>query len=147
NDFVSPDGKLDQLARYEREYKQYEHLPQPRITATHADVDLRPEAQSMRAEVVYTVRNPHAVAIPDVHLQMGDDRALADVDLGGQVLLRQDAELGYRIYRLDAPLQPGEERQFRFRVDYHPEGITNGTAQSRFVDNGSFFNNGLFPSF
>ena len=35
----------------------------------------------------------------------------------------------------------------RFRVDYHPRGITNSTAQTHFVENGSFFNNRLFPQF
>lgn len=147
NDYVTPEGQLDRLARYEREYKQYEHLPQPRIVASRSEVDLRPEKQSMTADVVYTVRNPHPAPITDVHLQMIDDRALASVDLGGQTLATHDEELGYRIYTLERPLQPDEQREFRFRVDYHPTGIGNGQAQSRIVDNGSFFNSGLFPSF
>src|SRR5690606_25273858 len=40
NDYVTPEGQLDRLARYEREYKQYEHLPQPRIVASRSEVDL-----------------------------------------------------------------------------------------------------------
>ncbi|HRO27513.1 MAG TPA: M1 family aminopeptidase [Luteimonas sp.] len=147
NDFVSPEAQLDRLARYEKEYRQYEHMPQPKIVASRSEIDLRPESQSMAAEIVYTVRNPHATAIADLHLQMIDDRALAQVDLGGAELAQHDAELGYRIYRLASPLQPGEQREFRFRVDYHPTGIVGRQAQTQFVDNGSFFNNRLFPSF
>ena len=146
NDFVSPEGRLDLQARYEKEYKRYEHLPQPKIVASRSRIDLRPETQSMTADVAYTVTNPHQAPIADVHVQMGDDRALASVDLGGQKLVRHDEELGYRIYRLDRALQPGERREFRFRVDYHPTGITNGQAQTRFVANGSFFNSRMFPS-
>jgi len=147
NDFVSPEGQLDRQARYEKEYKRYEHLPQPKIVASRSEIDLWPEKQSMTADVVYTVHNPHAAAIPDLHLQITDDRALAQVDLGGAGLAHHDEELGYRVYRLARPLQPGERREFRFRVDYHPTGITSSQAQTQFVDNGSFFNNGLFPSF
>ncbi len=147
NDYVSPQQRLDQMARYEKEYRQYEHLPQPKIVASRSDVDLRPETQSMTADVVYTVHNPHDTAIPEVHLQVVDHRALVSVDLGGEALVKDDEELGYRIYRLERPLQPGERREFRFRVDYHPRGITNTTAQTQFVENGSFFNNSLFPSF
>ncbi|MCR6662563.1 MAG: ABC transporter permease subunit [Luteimonas sp.] len=147
NDYTTPQQRLDRQARYEREYRQYERLPQPKIVGSRSEVDLRPETQSMTADVVYTVHNPHDVAIPDVHVQMMDDRALASVDLGGAELTRHDEELGYRIYRLDRPMQPGEQREFRFRVDYHPRGITNTQAQTQLVDNGSFFNNALFPSF
>ena len=147
NEYVTPEQQLDRQARYEKDYRRYENLPQPRIVSSRVDVDLRPETQSMLADVAYTVRNPHPSPIADVHLQMAQDEALASVDLGGQSLSKHDAELGYRIYRLERPLQPGEEREFRFRVDYHPRGITNATAQTQFVENGSFFNNGLFPSF
>ena len=148
NEYITPEQQLDRQARYEKEYRQYEQLPQARIIASHVDVDLHPETQSMTADIVYTVRNPHAVAIPDVHLQMIDDMALVSTDLGGGgAIVHHDKELGYRIYRLERAMQPGEQREFRFRVDYHPRGITNTTAQTQFVDNGSFFNNSLFPSF
>ena len=149
NEFRSPDEQLDLAARYEREYKQYETLPQPRIMASHSEVDLRPHAQSMTATIEYTVHNPHATPIADVHLQMANDEALVDVDLGGTAeLVHHDAPLGYRIYRLADPIQPGERREFRFAVDYHPTGIENSQAQTQFVDNGSFFNNSsAFPSF
>ena len=147
NDFVSPDGQLDLRARYERDYKQYESLPQPRIVASSSDIDLRPETQSMTGTLVYTVRNPHAAPIADVHIGMVEDHALVDVALGGQTLAQHDEPVGYRIYRLTTPLAPGEQREFRFKVDFHPTGITNGQAQTQFVENGSFFNSAMFPQF
>src|SRR5690606_34663337 len=146
NDYVSPDGQLDRQARYEKEYKRYEHLPQPKIVASRSDVDLRPETQSMTADVVYNGVNPHAPPIADVHGQMGDDEPLVSADLDGQTLARHDEELGYRICRLAQALQPGERREFRFRVDYHPNGITTAPAPTQFVANGSFFNSRMFPS-
>ena len=147
NEYVSPEGRLDQRARYEKEYRRYENLPQPKILASRSEIDLRPETQSVTADVTYTVHNPHQVPVTEVHLQVPEDRMLAEVDLGGAGLAVHDAELGYRIYRLAKPMQPGEQREFRFRIDYHPNGITAGMAQTRIVGNGSFFNSTLFPSF
>jgi len=147
NDFISPEQQLDLQARYEREYRQYKDLPQPKITAVQVDVDLRPETQSLRVDGVYRVRNPHATPISDVHVQMEDDRALASIDLGGAKLVKHDRLLGYRIYRLDRPLQAGEERAVRFKLDFHANGISNQVAQTRVVENGSFFNSRMFPMF
>ncbi|WP_312252484.1 M1 family aminopeptidase [Stenotrophomonas sp.] len=147
NDFRSPDQERDLRARYERELSRYRSLPQPRIVAVDNRVDLHPETQSVTIDADWTVRNTHATPISDVHLSMGDDRHLQRVDLGGQTLGFHDKDLGYRIYHLATPLQPGEERRFHFRVEQHPTGITSGQAQSQIVENGTFFNSTLLPSF
>ncbi len=147
NDFISPEGQLDLQARYEREYGKYKDLPQPKILASSIDVDLHPETQSMTVDGTYRVHNPHAKAIADIHVQMADDKALKSLDMGGAKLVSDDEPLGYRIYRLDRPLQPGEQRDFRFKLDFHPNGISNQVAQTQIVGNGSFFNNQIFPSF
>lgn len=147
NEYVSPEQMLDRQARYEREYRQYKDLPQPRIVAVHNDVDIRPETRSVRIDGRYRVRNTHAQPIAELHVAIADDRTLAAIDLGGATLAKHDAELGYRIYRLQQPLQPGEEREISFTVDRHPTGVTAERAQSEIVDNGSFFNSRLLPSF
>ncbi|MCD7097360.1 M1 family aminopeptidase [Stenotrophomonas sp. MMGLT7] len=147
NDFRSPEQQLDLQARYEREYRKYKGLPQPRILAVSVDIDLHPETRTLRVDGHYRVRNPHPSPIADVHVLMEDDKALAAIELGGAKLVHHDAPLGVRIYRLERPLQPGEEREFGFRLDYRPTGITNTVAQTRIVGNGSFFNNRMFPSF
>ncbi|WP_329837023.1 ABC transporter permease/M1 family aminopeptidase [Stenotrophomonas geniculata] len=147
NEFLSPDQQLDLQARYERELSKYRNLPQPRIVAVDNRVDLFPESQSMVIDANWTVRNTHATPIQDVHVSMGDDKQLIAVDLGGQTLSMHDADLGYRIYRLQKPLQPGETRSVHFRVVQKPNGITAGQAPSNIVDNGTFFNSRVLPSF
>lgn len=147
NEFLSPDETLDLQARYEREYRRYLDLPQPRIVSADVDVDLRPETQTMTAKGRYLVRNAGTAPISDVHVGMQDDETLVSIDLGGATLTRHDKDLGYRIYRLAEPLAPGAERRIDFEVKVAPDGITNGTAQSAIVGNGSFFNNRMFPSF
>lgn len=147
NDFLSPDDVLDLQARYEREFSQYRNLPQPKILVSSIDVDLRPETQSMKVRGVYRVHNPHATPITDVHVMMDDDKALSAIEMGGAKLSLHDKAFGYRIYRLDKPLQPGEEREISFDLDFHSNDITNQTAQQQIVENGSFVNSRMFPSF
>ncbi len=147
NPFLSPDDILDLQARYEREYKQYKRLPQPKIVATQIDVDLRPETQTMRASGVYRVRNPHTTPIAEIHVGMIDDKTLQSIDMGGAELIKRDEDMGYRIYRLKAPMQPGEERDIAFKIESAPNGITNDTAQTSIVENGSFFDSERFPWF
>ncbi len=147
NDYYAPDQLLDLQARYERELSGFRGLPQPRIVAVDNRVDLRPEDQTVRIDADWTVRNPHPTPIQDVHISMGDDEQLLAVDLGGQTLTRHERELGYRIYRLATPLQPGEQRHFHFRVEQTPTGITGEVGPTNIVDNGSFFDNRLLPSF
>lgn len=150
NSFLSPEQQLDLQARYERDYRKYKDLPQPRIIAVDNHVDLHPETQSVLIDATWTVRNTHSTPISEVHIGMQGrtgDRSLVQVDLGGQTLTLHDIPAGYRIYRLHTPVQPGQERVFRFRVDQHPHGLTAEQAQTELVANGSFFNNTLLPWF
>jgi ABC-type transport system involved in multi-copper enzyme maturation permease subunit len=147
NDFVSPDAQLDLQARYEREYKKTAHDPQPKILGVDIDVDLHPETQSLRAEGRYRVFNPHPQPVRTVYVTMNDDRALAMLDLGGAELVKHDKALGVRVYRLARAMAPGEAREFRFKINLHPHGLTNGAPDTRIVDNGTFFNSRMFPSF
>ncbi|MDC3961866.1 ABC transporter permease/M1 family aminopeptidase [Polyangium jinanense] len=147
NDYRSPEQKLDLSARYEKEYGAYKNLPQPKIKAASIQVDLRPETQVLRVDGVYRVENPHASPIQEVHVSLADDKALVAIDLGDAELVKHDAPLGYRIYRLKHPIQPGGEREVRFRLDSHANGITNEVQQTQIVENGSFFNNRMFPQF
>jgi ABC-2 type transport system permease protein len=147
NEYLSPDDTLDLQARYEREYKKYQKLEQPKIIAANIDVDLRPETQTMRASGIYRVRNPYAKPIAELHIGMADDKSLISIDLGAAELIKHDEALGYRIYRLKTPIAPGDERVVSFKVELAPNGITNNTAQSQIVDNGTFFNSQSFPTF
>ena len=152
NTFRSPSQQLDLQARYERDFKKYAALPQPKIIAIDIDVDLRPETQTMRATGTYRIRNPHATPLTEVHIQMQEDKTLTQLDFGnatdaGATLGLHDVDLGYRIYKLSQPLRPGAERDLHFTIELKPNGFDNTMAQTQIVENGSFFNSRVFPSF
>jgi len=147
NDYVPGDVALDRQQRYETEYRQYKDLAQPRITAVSTEVDLRPETRQVRIKGDYAIRNPHALPIADFHFQLFPQTELAMLDIGGAKLVSNDEPLGYRIYHLDTPMQPGETREMRFELVFAERGFGNGTGQTRIVENGSFFNSSVLPSF
>ena len=146
---VSPDGQLDLQARYERDYRKYKDLPQPRIAG-----GVRPTSTCIRkrsrcactACTACTTRMPTPIA--DSTCRCTDDKALVAIDLGGAKLALHDEPLGYRIYRLDQPLQPGEERDIALRPRLPPDRHHATTPRStQIVDNGTFFNSQMFPPF
>jgi ABC-type transport system involved in multi-copper enzyme maturation permease subunit len=147
NDYLTPNQQLDLQARYEKDFKKYKNTPQPRIIATSLDVDLRPEDQSVHFNGTYRIRNNHPHALKEIHIQMQDDKALTSIDFGKAKMSLHDKDVGYRIYTLEKPMLPGEERDMKFKVDVAEKGFTNSGNQSEIVENGSFFNNRMLPSF
>ena len=147
NDYMTPDQQLDVQARYETELKKYKDLPQPRIQAIDMAVDLRPEQQRATFKGTYRIKNMHAQALNEIHIQMNDDKTLTSIDFGKAKLTFHNEDLGYRIYTLATPMAPGEVRDMRFTVEVGEQGFPNGGNQSALVENGSFFNSQLMPSF
>ena len=147
NTYITPDQQLDLQARYEKDFKKYEKTPQPRIVATNLEVDLRPEDQSVSFKGSYRIRNNHQQPLKEIHIQMTDDQWLTSIEFGKATLSLHDKDIGYRIYTLANPMQPGEERNMNFVVDVAENGFSNSGNQSSVVENGSFFNNRMLPSF
>ena len=148
NDYIPGNVRLDQQADYENKYSQYKDIAQPRISAMSVDVDIYPEA--LRAEIRghYRLVNRHDAPIRDLHVtsQRQSDSKL-ELDFAVHTVELQDDTLGYAIYRLAKPLAPGEEMDFDFRMELAQRGFPNGRAQTAIVENGTFFNNSVFPQF
>lgn len=149
NEYVPGDVALDRRADYETKYRQYKDIAQPRITAMKVDVDLYPEVQRAKIRGHYRLVNRHAMPIQDLHVVtpggLRDDQL--ELRLPEHTTVLHDETLGYAIYRLAEPLVPGAEMDFDFQMELAEPGFPNGRAQTAVVDNGTFFNNGLFPQF
>lgn len=147
NRYTPADVAMDEQARYEQQFRQYRDLPQPKIVAVDNRVELHPETLSLRAQGRYTLANPHAAPIGEFHLSVDPDSKIEALEFGGAELVRNDERLGYRIYRLNRPMQPGERRELRFVQSRAQRGFANEPGQHAIVGNGSFFNSGIFPHF
>ena len=117
NDYDTSEDTQLHYAEYEKRFFRYAQLPQPLVRHVELDVALFPK--DIRAEVRgrYRLVNESDSPIEQVHVRLMDpDLNFVDVDLPAARLERNDEEFGYRIYRLDSPMQPGEARSLAFRT-------------------------------
>jgi ABC-2 type transport system permease protein len=148
NEYRTSFQQQELSVRYEKEYKQYEDLAQPRITASKVDVTLWPKEHRGRLAGTLTAVNKTSVAIPAVHVQIPAEADVASMTFNPPATKeKDDEELGYEIWRLAEPLQPGQGLTLAYDVSYAPKGFTNSGASTTIVDNGTFINSGLVPSF
>ncbi|HYI42807.1 MAG TPA: M1 family aminopeptidase [Sphingomicrobium sp.] len=138
NSFTTAEEQQRHLAEFEKRYFRYAGLPQPSVAALKLDVALYPE--QLRAEVSgsYQLVNASGRPIERVHLRlMNPDLDLAALDFPGAQLERDDTEFDYRIYRLDRPMQPGEQRSLSFRTVRQQRGFRAVDTEVRLSPNGT----------
>ncbi len=144
NTIVSEEDRDTYAADYEKTYKKYEGIPQPRIQSVRYAIDLVPERREATMRGDQIIANTHAKPIGELHLTL-DATLATTVSIDGAKLIRDDARLHYRIYRFDPPMQPGERRHMRFTVEKRTRGFENNVTTMQIVQNGTFFNNTIAP--
>ncbi len=149
NTYWADSEQLIFRAGYEQDLKQFEYLPQPKITDVNLKVELYPKTRDYTAEGYYTLTNPHDHAINEIHVQklIEDNITLDSVDLsGGATVDVQYENYGYYIYSLNKPLQPGASIKMNFKQSFITSGFENREFSTKVINNGTFFNNQDFPS-
>ena len=144
NKVESENDKQKMLADYEKTYKQYEHIPQPRVTDVHYNIALYPATRELVMQGQEQIKNETSKPIDALHLTLDHD-FISSIQLAGAQLAQNDKRLGYQIYKLTTPLAPGEERTMNFDVESHPKGFENSLTMTGIVQNGSFLNSGSVP--
>ena len=146
NEYVPGDVREERQARYERQYKQYEGIPQPKVTALYAEVDIYPERRAVDIRGNYILRNTTESRVDTLHLTVNPRLTVRGINAPGLQLQLDDDTLGYRIYELAAPLAPGASMALSFDVAIENPGFVNGGSNLNVVGNGTFFSNsGYLP--
>ncbi len=138
NDYRSPLANLRRQADLEKKYWKYHDLPQPSIAQMTVSIDLYPEERRAVTRGRYLLRNKAAQPITDIHLRWMHDLELTSAAVDAARLLLDDREHAYRIFRLDSPMLPGEERVLTFETRRWHRGFRNGPPNTRLVENGTF---------
>ncbi len=142
NDWRSSDETQSLQATAEKKYKRFEGIPQPRIAAVKANVDLHPERRAVYVDGSYVVTNRSGVPIRDLHVTWAAwTLTSCDVTIPSARLIHDDRVLGYRIYRLAQPLAPGRSLTMTYRTAFEPKGFPAGRANYRVAENGTFISN------
>lgn len=141
NNYVTEHDTEAAQANYEKKYKRYQYLPLPTVQKVYADVDIYPHRRDVHIKGHYVIGNETNGPLKELHVSYSPLVKLDEFSLQGATLLNDDSELGYRIYRLDKPMQPGDVRDVDFDVQWTTPGFANGGHSLKVTSNGTFFNN------
>ncbi|MEP6622532.1 MAG: hypothetical protein ABJE47_24635, partial [bacterium] len=139
---------------YERTFKKYATLVQPRITDVSAKVDLMPEQLAFKLGGTYTIVNTRQRPIDTLYVSLLPLRQYApNIGLDSMRFSRNatllsisDSTRGVFIYRLAAPLVPGDTIRLGFGIHYGAHGFANGAMNNDIAGNGTFLNSSYMPS-
>jgi hypothetical protein len=145
NQYQTSDDAEKFSADYERKYLKYERVPQPAISKVTLDVHLLPKERMLVADGRYDLVNKTSAPIREIHLRKGSESLeWLRLDVAGAHLVSDDKKFGYRIYRFDAPLQPGQTSKVTFRSRLWRRGFRASGPATDIISNGTFINNGEF---
>lgn len=129
------------VADYEKKYLKYEKLPQPSVSKVALKVDLYPSRIDAVIHGSYALTNLTKAVIPEVHVRTDNELAQSQIAFPGATLKYEDKPFGYRIFKLDRPMQPGETRVMNFVTERRQRGFRNNGNDTRLVPNGTFLTN------
>jgi len=140
-----PERDQDRLqAEYEKNYKKFQNLAQPRVLNVTYAIDLDPATRNMNMRGEYEIQNKSSAPISEIHFSIARDYD-SEIQISGASLTLDDTRLYYRIYKLTQPLQPQQEARVRFTVRSHNRGFENDVTNKELLQNGTFFNNLVAP--
>jgi ABC-2 type transport system permease protein len=133
-------------AGYERDFKKYEMLPQPKITAVDTVINIYPDRRSFEGTGKFTLQNKTAAPISDIHLTDAN-QSVTDVEFDRPFHRTFQAPRDlYAIYHLEQPLAPGDTVTLSFKVSHITHGFKDGGEPAQFAYNGTFFDSGYLPT-
>ena len=124
NQYKSAFRKETDKADYERQYKQYAVIPQPRINDVKLNVDIWPAQRTLNVKGRYVLQNKGTQPVSDIIVSQDNATTLYRVRFDQPVRNGlQDRTLGFYTYKLSKPLAPGALLAMEFELRYEPRGI------------------------
>lgn len=145
NEYLSNRDRREIQATYEREFKKYEHLPQPKVVSVDAQVDIFPERRSFSGTGHFVLENKTSQPIAQIHIT-NQQQSVSNVTFDRPFhIVSASPRNQYVIYALDKPLAPGETTNMTFNVGWESRGFLDGHERAELAYNGTFFDSGYFP--
>jgi ABC-type transport system involved in multi-copper enzyme maturation permease subunit len=139
--------KDDDRASYEKKYKPRENDPRPTMTANHIEVDIDPPSRSAVIRGVYTFENKTAMPISSVSVSLDPRASVKSFEFDrGSRKSTDDSRLGFYVFELERPMNPGETSSLQFDIAYRPRGFVLRDSDTHFAYNGTFFTSDYLPA-
>jgi ABC-2 type transport system permease protein len=140
NDYTSKNERKRLKADYEKKYARYDNAPQPGITDVSLAVDIFPEQRKADIQGYYVLTNKTHQPISEIYVNLSDRYITNENRLEFSkpaVLVHRGQEYGFRIFRLDSPLTPGEEIRLEFDLAARAEGFTENNPKNELARKGT----------
>ncbi len=145
--YIPSDVARQSQADYEKRYRKYLDVPQPKITDVKVDVDIYPHDRKVDVRGHYVIANKTGKPITDLHVLIPIEMKTVSLKFAPHDVVSEDRVNGYTIYRLKQPMAPGTTMDFDFVLQFWSRGFRNTPDDTHVVDNGTFINNTVFPHF
>ena len=146
NKLLGPTKREQLQADYEKTYSKIAGLPQPKIQSIQYKIDIFPESRNLKMHAVQSIANKSDQAIDRFYINLTPDFD-TQITIPRTKLEKDDQDLYTRTYLVDPPMQPGETLEMEYTIESRTRGIENQVSNTQLVQNGTFFNNGIAPSF
>lgn len=148
--YQTADAGEKQQAQYEKAYRRYLGMAQPRITDVNVDIAMHPHRRAVDITGHYTLVNKHDEPIDTLLVQLPtlDTREFRmTLRFAPHSVKLADKRQGFYLYKLATPLAPGASMPFGFTEHVAYPGFANEPTGERLIHNGTFLSNGMFPHF
>ncbi len=129
-----------QWVAFEKQYKKYQNANLPKITGIDYFIDLYPKERDVQVKALMELENQSEQPQDSLHFVLRDDWK-TKIMIPDAKRVYNDEALGYQIYVLEKPLQPGEKLDITITNEYITRGFENNAGNTSIVENGTFLNN------
>lgn len=140
NTYDNSDDVEQSRADYEKQYKQYQGIVQPKITDVIYNIDIFPEDRNVITNSRVTLNNKSHTPIDSLHFIINDDWDMK-LSIPNSELVYEDEDAGYLIYKLNEPMQAHASIVMNVEAANITKGFENDPGNTSVVKNGTFFNN------
>lgn len=153
NYYADADSGTMNRVEYERQLSHYAKINQPKIVDVKVRADLLPQERKATMTTKFVMVNKSSEPIDSLHLNWGGKSSFKaqmdhfEIDQQKPVLGKEWKRFGYQIYKLPKTMQPNDTVAMELTVTRYFEGFPNEGSGSQIVYNGTFLNDGFFPSF
>ena len=141
--YSSQELELQQVD-YEKKYKKFENYAQPRIVDVKVDMNIFPKERNYNAKVKYVMVNKSEKNIDSIFVDHSKNLQTITFNVANK-LVSKDTLFNFDIYKLEKALLPGDSLLVNFEVKNRPNTFLED--RSPVIENGTFLNNSMFPSF
>jgi ABC-2 type transport system permease protein len=139
NTYDSSKEQENNQVDYEKTYKKYNNLIQPRFYKFNTTIDIKPEKRSMTLNIEAWAKNISTTPIKEIHFTLAPLADNTKITIAGAKLKLDDKRLNYRIYSLEKNLAPNDSIRIIFEVSCTSKGFENEVSKTQLTQNGTFF--------